>query len=256
MWSIKAERNEIEGGDKMNVYGKSDIGLVRETNQDDIKFEKISDDVLWAVVCDGMGGYNGGDIASEVVSSKISDRLKNINKTNTHEIIKSVIESAINEAGEAVYDMSLKDKNLEGMGTTAVVALVNKGVLHVAHVGDSRAYLMDNSKIKQITVDHSIVQDMLLKGDITEEEATYHPQKNIITRALGVKKGVFPDYNSYTINPGDSILLCTDGLTNELKDKKIYEICKYNIPEDVPEKLIDEAKKCGGADNITVALII
>lgn len=239
----------------MDVYGKSDVGLIRDINQDDIKFEKVSQDILWAVVCDGMGGAKGGDIASKVATSKIADRFKSINANNTNEVIGHLVKSAISEAGAAIYDMSLKDDNLAGMGTTVVAAFINKNIVHVAHAGDSRAYLINSSGINQITVDHSVVQDMILNGDITKEEAAYHPQKNIITRALGIKQNVFPDYNSFNIASEDAILLCTDGLTNELKDEEIFNIFNNNRPKDVPENLIEEVKKHQGADNITAALI-
>lgn len=240
----------------MEVYGKSDIGLVRETNQDDIRFDKISDDVLWAVVCDGMGGANGGDIASKVASSKIAEIFKSFNAEDTQENLEFLVKFAVHEAGNLVYDMSIRDINLSGMGTTAVAAFIFKDKLHVVNVGDSRAYLINELGIKQLTVDHSVVQSMINNGDITKEQAIYHPSRNLITRSLGTGINIPPDYFRFNIEPKDTILLCTDGLTNELRDEEIYNIVRISSPQEAPEKLISAAKMRRGFDNITAALIV
>lgn len=240
----------------MDVYGKSNIGIVRSINQDDIKFEKVNDKDLWSVICDGMGGTKGGEIASALAVSNVAKDLREaFSKGIETESIRSVMESAVVKAGEAVYNMAIKDSNLTGMGTTVVAGVIHNNEVHVVHIGDSRAYIINRSGIRQITLDHSIVQEMINNGEITKEEAASHPQKNIITRALGIKEKVFPDYSSYDLNPGDAVLMCTDGLTNELSDGDIYKIFISNSLCDIPDKLINEANKRRGMDNITVSVM-
>ena len=140
------------------------------------------------------------------------------------------------------------------MGTTAVLCIVENDTLHIMYAGDSRVYLLDNEKIKQITKDHSVVQEMVDSGKITQEDAKNHPQKNIITRALGVRKNIELDYMKIKIKTNEIILLCTDGLTNEVSESEIHDICIKNNISEIPEKLIRKANKAGGHDNITVAV--
>jgi Serine/threonine protein phosphatase len=242
----------------MNVYGKSDIGLVRKTNQDDIKFKKVADKTFWVVICDGMGGAKGGDIAGTMAANKISGVFDDYFKDDTKQEndIQEMMNSAVGKAGDIIYDTAKENSDLSGMGTTVVAAILTKNTLHVAHVGDSRAYIINSSGINQITKDHSIVQEMLTKGEITKEEAENHPQRNIITKALGIQKGIFPDYQRLEIDNASKVLFCTDGLTNELSETEIYEIFKSTKEtEQIPSNLIKAANQKKGADNITVAVI-
>ena len=163
---------------------------------------------------------------------------------------------AVSGANQAIYLKSEKDKNLKNMGTTVIVCVVNRNKLYVAHMGDSRAYLISDDKITQITTDHSMVQEMLDNGKLTIEEARNHPQKNIITRALGVSSDIKLEYNTIDIKKGDIVLSCTDGLTNTVEEQDIYNICKNpKNQEEAVSELITTGNKNGGNDNITVSLI-
>ena len=241
----------------INVFSKTDIGRVRKVNQDAVKTEVISDNLAWSVVCDGMGGQAGGDIASEIAVIMISKFLSdNLSELKTSDEIKSVMYEAVSGANQAIYLKSEKDKNLKNMGTTVIVCVVNRNKLYVAHMGDSRAYLISDDKITQITTDHSMVQEMLDNGKLTIEEARNHPQKNIITRALGVSSDIKLEYNTIDIKKGDIVLSCTDGLTNTVEEQDIYNICKNpKNQEEAVSELITTGNKNGGNDNITVSLI-
>lgn len=241
----------------INVFSKTDIGRVRKVNQDAVKTEVISDNLAWSVVCDGMGGQAGGDIASNIAVIMISKFLSdNLSELKTSDEIKSVIYEAVSSANQAIYLKSEKDKNLKNMGTTVIVCVVSMNKLYVAHMGDSRAYLISDDEITQITTDHSMVQEMLDNGKLTIEEARNHPQKNIITRALGVNPEIKLEYNTLDIKRGNIILSCTDGLTNTVEEQDIYKICKKcNNKEEAVGKLISKGNKNGGNDNITVSLI-
>lgn len=241
----------------INVFSKTDIGRVRKVNQDAVKTEVISDNLAWSVVCDGMGGQAGGDIASNIAVIMISKFLSdNLSELKTSDEIKSVIYEAVSSANQAIYLKSEKDKNLKNMGTTVIVCVVSMNKLYVAHMGDSRAYLISDDEITQITTDHSMVQEMLDNGKLTIEEARNHPQKNIITRALGVNPEIKLEYNTIDIQKGNIILSCTDGLTNTVEEQDIYNICKKcDNKEEAVGKLISKGNKNGGNDNITVSLI-
>ncbi|MCH5354051.1 MAG: Stp1/IreP family PP2C-type Ser/Thr phosphatase [Acutalibacter sp.] len=242
----------------MKVDYSTDVGAIRESNQDSCECGLFSSDSAWVVVCDGMGGANGGNVASEVAAKKIKEFLidgfeENMSRQN----IKSLILNAINRANDAVYSMSLEQEELRGMGTTAVVLVATKGLLHVAHVGDSRAYLKNEEGLSQITMDHSFVQDLVNMGQITPEEARVHPQRNIITRALGAHEVVQCDYSCFDFSPGDVTLACSDGLSNYVDEELLLEyINKYEKDEKtLVESLTQYAVESGGSDNITVAVI-
>lgn len=240
----------------MNVYSRSDVGVVRKTNQDDVNFKLLSDSMAWVVVCDGMGGANGGDTASKEAVASITECLsEKLSEGILQEEVEKIFVEAIEKASKVIYDMSQSVKELSGMGTTVVLAMVYNNVLHIAHVGDSRAYIVGNDDIRQVTLDHSIVQELVNTGEITPEQAEVHPRKNIITRALGISSDVNVDYSSMEIDKNSIVLLCTDGLTNDVSPDDIYEVIKQNDLVCACDLLIDMAIKKGGNDNITVALI-
>lgn len=240
----------------MRVCSKTDIGRIRSTNQDAVKSGMISDELVWSVVCDGMGGVHGGDVASEMAVLTISSVLsESLSEMKTDEEIKDVMLKSVFDANGAIYMKSRKDKNLRNMGTTVVVCVLSGQELYVVHVGDSRAYIVKEKEIQQVTTDHSIVQSMLDNGEISEIEAKNHPQKNIITRALGVDSQVEPDYFHTKIDQEDLVLLCTDGLTNCVEDSEIYDVCKNNPFKFIPEALVKISNNHGGNDNITVSVI-
>lgn len=241
----------------LKVSSKSDIGLVRQSNQDACKSGVLSDGFAWAVVCDGMGGASGGNIASEIAVEMISEQIQSsYHEGMSDNSIKHLITSAAYNANLAIHEKASDDPALNGMGTTVVIAIVYDGIAHIAHAGDSRAYLISlNKGIKQLTVDHSMVQEMINNGDITEQQAKKHPQKNIITRALGVESVIQIDYCESEFTPDDLLLICTDGLSNYVDADQIYEVAREMNAEAMIDQLIMLAKDRGGSDNITVVLI-
>jgi protein phosphatase len=239
----------------MIVVGKTDKGKVRKTNQDDFAIGNLPGGVSYAVVCDGMGGANGGNVASSTAAEIISECIvKGYSPTLDVQEIKNLLTVSIGKANTAVYEMSRKDSSLFGMGTTVVACIAGNSSLTVAHAGDSRAYIVGDG-IKQLTRDHSVVQEMIENGKITLDEALAHPQKNIITRALGVEEGLDIDFNVLDFAPCSAVLICTDGLTNLVVDETIEAVIKEAAPEECAERLVNMANENGGSDNITVVVI-
>lgn len=239
----------------MQINSKTDIGKVRSTNQDAFFSCELSDGAVFAIVCDGMGGANAGNIASETAVKRITEYTVNSYRSKLDSIgIEKLLKNAFLSANIEIYDMALKNPDLHGMGTTAVAVLLKKNTAIVAHIGDSRAYKIAEG-ITQITTDHSVVQSLIEGGKLTPEEAKFHPRKNVITRAIGVEENISVDLDAVSLNEGEHLLLCTDGLTNFIDAEGIKEIFDKYKPEKVPQKLIDIANKGGGSDNITVVLI-
>ncbi len=239
----------------MNITGFSDKGQVRNSNQDAFMFGNFPDGTAWAVVCDGMGGASGGNVASRLAVDYFSASLKSGYRTNINEAsVKNLLNSAVSAANIRVFDKSKEIQDLNGMGTTIVAVLIIKHTAYFVHAGDSRAYIISNGEFSQITKDHSIVQSMIEDGRISAEEARFHPRKNVITRALGVEETVNADFNVIELSKGDTLLLCTDGLNNYIESNKIFEILSSG-GENVAETLVKEANKNGGGDNITAVVI-
>lgn len=239
----------------MQIFSKTDRGRVRTDNQDAYFAGKITDDAVFAVVCDGMGGANAGNVASELAVRHISEYVirsyrDGMDMTDTEKTLKNAIVSA----NISLYDMAVNNAELAGMGTTAVAAFVKDGTAVIAHVGDSRIYLV-NGEIKQLTRDHSVVQSLIESGKITPEDAKVHPRKNVITRALGAEENVAVDSDCLNLSNGDTLLLCSDGLTNFLDDKDILKVFQNNDISAVAERLVEEANENGGGDNITVVTV-
>lgn len=242
----------------MNIFGKSDIGLVRQTNQDSFSVGKIDDDIVWAVVCDGMGGASGGNVASSEAAKAIIERIKTLDISEniiSNEELSSFMTDAVKHANTTVFEMAQNNVELSGMGTTCEFVFVINHRVHVAHVGDSRTYLIRNNRIIQITEDHSFVQEMVRQGQITQEEAEKHPNKNIITRAVGVGADVDVDYIETEFEQGDKILTCTDGLSNMVSAAEMLSIITENDGKTAVGKLVERAVSEGGYDNITVTAI-
>ncbi|MBR5265872.1 MAG: Stp1/IreP family PP2C-type Ser/Thr phosphatase [Clostridia bacterium] len=241
----------------MRVYGLTDIGKARAVNQDSFAIEVLEDaEAGVLLVCDGMGGAKGGEIASSIAVKTIMDSLKlklkpKMNKQN----IRSAIDDAIKLANKNIISHALEERNLLGMGTTCVCAVVCDNHITVANVGDSRAYVVENEKLRQVSDDHSLVNNLVKAGEITPEEALMHPKKNIITRALGVDEDVAVDYFNVEIDENMYLVLCSDGLTNEVSDIEIcYEVVNSITEKGACEALRDIANKRGGHDNITVVV--
>ncbi len=240
----------------MLITAKSDRGLVRKQNQDSFAAGELPGEVFWAVVCDGMGGAQGGSVASKIGVDIISDKIKKgFNVAMGGNSVKNLMTAAIEGSNIKIFDMAKKDDKLTGMGTTVVTVIVHEKKAYFAHAGDSRAYIVNGSGIRQITSDHSIVQAMVENGELTPDEAKNHPQRNIITRALGVEETIDVDFNEETITNDELIIVCTDGLTNFVETAKIFEIYLSCDNAVLAENLVTAANENGGGDNITVVVL-
>lgn len=240
----------------MKIVAKTDKGLVRENNQDAYAVGELPGEVAWAVVCDGMGGAAGGNIASALAVKVISDKItSSYNEKMRDSSIKNLLDSAITAANIEVYDMAYSRPDLKGMGTTVVAVVVRDNVAHIAHAGDSRAYLVNKYGVEQITVDHSLVQNLVDRGEITKEEAEHHPNKNVITRALGVDKRIDVDFSEIDMQENETLVLCTDGLSNCVNNSEMAEDIKDGQYYAFADRLVKRANKNGGNDNITVVAI-
>ncbi len=239
----------------MKIFSSTDTGKQRSTNQDAYYSGFLFDNSAFVVVCDGMGGANAGNIASETAVKVISDYVNNSysNKMDRYSL-SNMLKSAVVSANMNVFEKSQNDPDLIGMGTTAVVLVVRNGLAIICHVGDSRVYLV-NDEVTQITRDHSVVQTLVESGELTPDEAKNHPRKNIITRALGVEETVFPDCMEIPVKIGDTVLVCTDGLSNFIEIDKIKSIFEENDIENVTQNLINTANENGGGDNITAVTV-
>ncbi|MBQ3136114.1 MAG: Stp1/IreP family PP2C-type Ser/Thr phosphatase [Clostridia bacterium] len=240
----------------MNITGKTDIGVVRSRNEDAFSFGCLPDGTSWALVCDGMGGVHGGKIASTATIEMVSDKIKKCYNPSMGIVsLENLLLSSITTANVDVYDRGIYDDSLKGMGTTIVAAIVKNNEACIAHVGDSRAYIIRNDAIHQLTKDHSLVQQMLDKGQITKEEFNNNPIKNIITRAIGVDEDIDIEFDSIELGDDDALLLCTDGLSGIVSEDRILEIYQTTEFDSLAQKYIDEANNNGGSDNITVVIM-
>ncbi len=239
----------------MQIFSKIDIGNKRNTNQDACITAMLPDSAALAVVCDGMGGANGGDVASRTATELICEYVKNsYNSAQSNDRLLELLKNAVLSANLEIYDMACKNENLSGMGTTVVAAIIKPQTALICNVGDSRAYLIEEA-ITQITRDHSVVQSLIEKGELTEEEARVHPKKNVITRALGVEENVMPDLYEIAFSENSKLLLCTDGLSNFVNDTEILNTFNDNKTENIAEILVDKANAGGGGDNITAVVV-
>lgn len=240
----------------MKIVAKTDKGKVRATNQDAYSVGEFPGEVAWAVVCDGMGGAAGGNIASALAVKVINERINaSYNPHMKENSIKNMLESALIAANLEVYNLSIERSELSGMGTTVVCAVVKDGQAYIAYAGDSRAYISSDGQLTQITIDHSMVQDLVNKGKLTSEEAAVHPNRNIITRALGVQDTIDVDFKQVDFASGDILILCTDGLSNYVSSSEISEEVKDSKYYAFADRLVKKANTNGGGDNITVVAI-
>ena len=238
----------------MIASAQTDVGKVRLENQDSFRTGEFPGGVF-AVVCDGMGGAAGGSVASSVAAAVFAEEVERLCADGLPEgEAGDVMISAAAKANEVVYAKSQEDPALSGMGTTIVSAMITGGHLYIAHAGDSRAYLYSDGALKLLTKDHSVVQSLLDSGYITPEQAEHHVYKNLITRALGTEPEVPVDFNIYSIGEGEYVLLCTDGLTNYLKNAEIANIIKNNGIDGTAQILVRAANDNGGGDNVTAVV--
>lgn len=240
----------------MKISAKSDKGMVRPNNQDSYAAGELPGNVAWAVVCDGMGGAAGGNVASASAVKLISEKIATCYHVGMSDnSIKNLLVSAVESANAVVYDTAGKNEALFGMGTTVVAVIVNIDRVYVASAGDSRAYILSD-EITQITTDHSMVQGMVDRGEITKEEARVHPKKNVITRALGVENEIRVDFFQEEIDKdNDVVLICTDGLTNFVSDEDIKKLAESCSKYEIADELVKTANENGGGDNVTVVTL-
>ncbi|CEI73740.1 Stp1/IreP family PP2C-type Ser/Thr phosphatase [Romboutsia hominis] len=240
----------------------SDIGLVRKNNEDYCMGEIIktdSADIGIFALADGMGGHKKGEVASKLAVDNIMFFLKeNLLQNNNIKIdyIDDIIKQAYNEVNSIIYKKSISGEEYSGMGTTLTTAILYKNKLYVANVGDSRCYLLSKNEFKKVTMDHSVVEELIKANIITEEEAKNHPRRNHITRAMGSEEIVIVDIFKHEIDRGDKILLCSDGLTGFVDNESIEEIMMKDIEvKEISDDLINKANSMSGRDNISVIVI-
>ena len=240
----------------MKVCGKTDVGLRRHENQDTFAVEQ-GEKLLIAVVCDGMGGAEGGQIASSLAVETFMQEIRALLRADmTARQLRELASFCVAKANTAVYQRALQDPAYQGMGTTLVSAVAGERDAVICNIGDSRAYLIHDGEMTRITHDHSVVQTLVENGDITAEEARTHPNRNLITRALGPDETTLCDAFDVSFTHGDKILLCTDGLVVTATDEEICRIvCADKRAEEKLDDLIALAKAQGAPDNVTAVLI-
>lgn len=236
----------------MKAYAKTDVGNKRSMNQD---FFYCNENAVGSfqnlfIVADGMGGHKAGDHASKLCVSSMVDSIEG----SSHKTPVTIFEEAVSKANSVIYQAAKENIEFEGMGTTMVACTMVDSTMYVANIGDSRLYLLRET-LSQITDDHSLVEELVKQGNLTESEARVHPQKNIITRALGTDQQVSADYFEVSVRKGDIVLLCSDGLSNMLDDEDMeYIVKRSNTLEEAGTQLVAQANQNGGDDNITVVL--
>lgn len=237
----------------ISSYAMTDIGRVRSVNQDYVfsSLEPVGNLPNLFIVADGMGGHQAGDFASSYSVKKFLESASLSLQKSPHKIF----EDAVRYANRELIEKSKCNPELKGMGTTLVALTIAGQKACAANVGDSRLYCMDD-RLTQITVDHSLVQEMIRIGELTKETARIHPDKNIITRAVGAGKDICADYFEFTLSKNSILLMCSDGLSNMVEDRRIAELLREERPpEKIAKKLVETANRCGGRDNIAVIVI-
>ena len=234
----------------MRAFGVTDVGSVRQQNQD-AYYHKMGEEGGLALVCDGMGGAKAGNIASRVAAETFIRVMEESDGEPD-----AILTQALEIANQTVYETSREHDEYHGMGTTLVAALVKDGVAHIINVGDSRAYYITETGIRQVTRDHSVVEDLILRGDITREEARKHPSKNLITRALGAEPEVSGDLFHQPMEPGSVLLLCSDGMSNMVTEQEIlYEVIHGGGFDRCCQRLLQITLSRGAPDNVTIVLV-
>ena len=242
----------------MQCWGLTDPGCVRAQNQDVYQIEKLDGSTMLCLVCDGMGGAKSGNVASSLAADVfVQEVRRNWKHGLSDERIDQILQSAAKLANFTVYDQARQFEEFNGMGTTLVAALVHGKKATVIHVGDSRAYAITRDGICQLTKDHSVVQMMLERGELTPEQARTYPGKNLITRAIGTEGIIQSDLTHLTLEKGDSLLLCSDGLSNTMDEQEIlFEVVHGVNKQYCCQRLLDIAKNRGAPDNVTSVFIL
>ena len=242
----------------MQSWGLTDPGCVRQQNQDAFHMEQLDRNTLLCIVCDGMGGAKSGNIASSLAVDVFVQEVKRTwTSSMNQEKINQMLHSAVKLANFTVFDQAQQFEEFDGMGTTLVAVLLKNRHATVVHVGDSRAYRVNSEGIWQMTRDHSLVQMMVERGELTQEMARTYPGKNFITRAIGTEPIVVCDISNLELSRGEFLLLCSDGLSNVLDDQEIlFEVVHGMNREDCCQRLLEIAKNRGAPDNVTSVLIM
>ncbi len=240
----------------MNIWGITDVGIVRQQNQDDYHIELLAEDMALGIVCDGMGGAKAGNVASQLAVETFLETAKAQPPEQWRNEPEALLHFAAEQANGAVHFRANIDADCRGMGTTMVAALVIGNQAYILNIGDSRCYLVRPEGISRVTRDHSVVEDLVARGQITPEQARQHPQKNLITRALGAESKLRADLFRKPMEPGDALLLCSDGLSNMVSDQELlYEVLHGGPAEDCCRRLLDIALSRGAPDNVTAVLL-
>ena len=242
----------------MQYWGLTDPGCVREQNQDAYHMEQLDRNTLLCVVCDGMGGAKSGNVASSLAVDVFVEEVRRTWVSGMdREKTDRMLEAAVKLANFTVFDQAQQFEEFRGMGTTLVAVLIQGKAVTVIHVGDSRAYRVGRNGIQPLTTDHSLVQMMLQRGELTPEQARTYPGKNFITRAIGTESVVKCDFSHLDVERGDSLLLCSDGLSNLLDDQEIlFEVVHGVNKQHCCQRLLEIAKNRGAPDNVTSILVM
>ncbi len=239
----------------MQIRFRTDVGQKRKDNQDAVGIFKNKENIPFAVVADGMGGHQAGDVASNMAIQDLGKLWESSSLTRQEDIVQWLL-CSIQAENEVIYKKGEADVTLKGMGTTIVAVILLKRTLLLAHVGDSRGYLLRNNQLKKLTEDHSLVNELVKSGEITAEMAEHHPQKNVLVRSVGMPGDVDVDVTELDFLEHDLLILCTDGLTNMVSEQEMQTILQkesLSITEKL-DQLVANANQAGGTDNITVLL--
>lgn len=243
-------------GESMNGYFLTDQGKVRNHNEDSGGVFKNDFGQILAVVADGMGGHRAGDVASELATSHIHKMWQEADELQTPDESEQWLEEAVGSVNREIKSYAEEHDDCYGMGTTIVAAVCTKSFTTIAHIGDSRCYMANPYGFKQVTEDHSLVNELVRSGQITEEQAEHHPRKNVLLKALGTEYEISADIHTLEFEKGDRLLLCTDGLTNKVQDEELAELKDFEEEWSIfCQRLIDLANERGGEDNITLAVV-
>lgn len=256
--NLERKRELRRRGDPLKYTVESDIGLKRKINEDRAAFVERPDHFKLAILADGMGGHNAGDVASDMAIKEIEYLFKNAISKNfdTKHSKKRWLLEVIKKVNEKIYKHSLENESCSGMGTTLIAALIDREKCLISHIGDSRVYYFTQNNVELITRDHSYVNILVENGEISEEEAENHPGRNMIIKALGTELSIDPDFYEVTLEEGSFLLICSDGLSNKLSVDEMSAILALNMTiEEKGKKLVQLANDSGGEDNISLVLL-
>lgn len=239
----------------METFYLSDRGKVRQHNEDSVGVFKNNAGLL-AIVADGMGGHLAGDVASQMTITSFKELWEQVDHMDSPRDAEAWFTEKVLEVNQVIYEHSLSNPECQGMGTTLVGAIVTDSFATIGHIGDSRCYLLNNSGYKQVTQDHSLVNELVRSGQISKEDAEHHPRKNVLLRALGTEQSVEMDVSTIVFEEEDMLLLCSDGLSNKITDETMAEELKNNHPlSEKGKNLVQLANDNGGEDNISLILV-